>query len=385
VLFVLSLVLVFFGTVAQIDSGVWTVVSRYFRSFFVWIPFQLSVQFGQVFFGLPKTLHVPGSFPFPGGWLLGALLLVNLLAAHAVRFRLSWKRSGIWLIHGGLVVMMLGELVTGLFAAEGNMVITEGSSSNYVQDIRRSELAVVWPSRAEQGKDEVVVVPGSMLTPGTTLHNELLPFDVRVNRYMANSVLQSRATDDPPPGDMKGAGLRRVAVEQGEMAGASASQEVEHPSAYVTFLDKSTGQVLGEYLLSAYLEGQPLTAGKTTYDVSLRFKRTYKPYTLYLHEFRFDRYPGTSKPKNYSSRVQLTDDRGEDREVLIRMNEPLRHRGDALFQSNFDKETEDTTVLQVVRNPGWLMPYVSCAVVSLGMLVHFGIHLVGFLRRRAAV
>ena len=42
------------------------------------------------------------------------------------------------------------------------------------------------------------------------------------------------------------------------------------------------------------------------------------------------------------------------------------------------------TVLQVVRNPGWLMPYFSCALVSLGMLVHFGIHLVGFLRRRAA-
>ena len=35
VLFVLSMALVFFGTLAQIDNGIWTVVSAYFRSFFV--------------------------------------------------------------------------------------------------------------------------------------------------------------------------------------------------------------------------------------------------------------------------------------------------------------------------------------------------------------
>jgi len=37
----------------------------------------------------------------------------------------------------------------------------------------------------------------------------------------------------------------------------------------------------------------------------------------------------------------------------------------------------------VVRNPGWLMPYVSCILVAGGMLIHFGLHLIGFLRRRS--
>ena len=41
------------------------------------------------------------------------------------------------------------------------------------------------------------------------------------------------------------------------------------------------------------------------------------------------------------------------------------------------------TILQVVRNPGWLMPYVSCTLVTLGMLLHFGLQLVTFLVRRA--
>src|SRR5262245_1499963 len=39
-LFVLSLLLVFFGTLAQIDFGFWTVINTYFRWFWVWIPFQ---------------------------------------------------------------------------------------------------------------------------------------------------------------------------------------------------------------------------------------------------------------------------------------------------------------------------------------------------------
>ena len=41
-------------------------------------------------------------------------------------------------------------------------------------------------------------------------------------------------------------------------------------------------------------------------------------------------------------------------------------------------------MLQVVRNPGWMMPYVSCFMVSLGMALHFGLNLVQFLNRRAA-
>ena len=43
-----------------------------------------------------------------------------------------------------------------------------------------------------------------------------------------------------------------------------------------------------------------------------------------------------------------------------------------------------TTGLQVVKNPGWLLPYFSCFFVALGMLIHFGIHLVGFVSRSIA-
>src|SRR4051812_16416116 len=46
VLLGLSLFLVFAGTLAQIDAGIWSVVGQYFRSIVVWIPFQLFIKFG---------------------------------------------------------------------------------------------------------------------------------------------------------------------------------------------------------------------------------------------------------------------------------------------------------------------------------------------------
>ena len=45
--------------------------------------------------------------------------------------------------------MMLGELLTGLFAVEAFMSIETGKSTNYVEDQRNAELAVVRPLDSE--------------------------------------------------------------------------------------------------------------------------------------------------------------------------------------------------------------------------------------------
>ncbi len=104
---------------------------------------------------------------------------------------------------------------------------------------------------------------------------------------------------------------------------------------------------------------------------------------MYLHKFRHDLYPGTNTPKNFSSEIRLIDEsRNVDRSTVISMNNPLRYEGETFFQASF-LERDEGTVLQVVRNPAWTLPYIACTLVSLGMLVHFGTYLVTFLRRRA--
>jgi hypothetical protein len=378
VLFALSLVLVFCGTLAQVDNGVWTVVNNYFRWWYVWVPF-------QIFF--PRTIAVAGGFPFPGGWTIGLGLLLNLLAAHAVRFRLRWNRAGIITLHAGVILLLVGELVTGVFSVEGRMTIDEASSSNFIEDSRHYELAVI--DSSDSSGDVVVSIPGSRLRAGEIIRDDRLPFDIEVVRVMANSALDKRPTRTEPA--TAGLGRQVRAEPRGEVAGTDTEQKSDIPSAYITLKPKNGGEPLGTYLVSLWFSAvykippQPITVGDKRYTIDYRFRREYLPFSLRLIEFRFDRYPGTEIAKNFSSEVRLQDpETHDDRDVVIRMNAPLRYRGQTFYQSSFDDATEKTTVLQVVRNPGAWIPYVSCSLVFLGMLLHFGMNLAGFLNRRVA-
>ena len=82
--------------------------------------------------------------------MIGGLLMVNLLAAHAVRFQLKWKRAGIFLLHSGLIVLMLSEVIAGVMQVESRMTIEAGGSSNFIEDHRETELAVVAPADAKR-------------------------------------------------------------------------------------------------------------------------------------------------------------------------------------------------------------------------------------------
>jgi hypothetical protein len=129
-------------------------------------------------------------------------------------------------------------------------------------------------------------------------------------------------------------------------------------------------------------EPQRVTYQGRTWEISLRSKRTYHPFSLTLLRFSHDKYPGTEIPRNFSSRVRLRSDDGrDDREVTILMNSPLRHDGLTLYQAGFDNN-DSTTILQVVRNPSWLLPYLSCAMLFVGLMLEFCLALAGHFRRR---
>jgi len=69
--------------------------------------------------------------------------------------------------------------------------------------------------------------------------------------------------------------------------------------------------------------------------------------------------------------------------VLISMNQPLRYEGKAFYQASFGRN-DTLSVLQVVENPGWLLPYVSCIVVGAGLAIHFLFALFRSLKRAGA-
>jgi len=374
VIFALSMFLILAGTLAQVHDGIWTVVDDYFRSLSVTIPLQLFV---------PQDIaKIPGAIWFPGGLTLGVAMLVNLIAAHTVRFKFRKKRIGIILTHLGVILLLVGEFVTGFAAQEGNMTIREGETVNFVEDIRTSEIAIV--DQSMPSEDLVVVIPQRQLAKkNAKISHGLLPFTIAIDEWMPNSQILGPMQDQHDRKGRADSGMaRELAAFPVPRANGVDGATVDAPSAYVT-LSKGDRQ-LGTYLLSLFVnQPQAVEVDGKMYWISMRFKRTYKPYSLYLEDFKHDLFTGTQMARNYSSQVRLIDrNRNVDREVLIYMNHPLRHAGETFYQASFLQD-DAGTVLQVVKNPGWLIPYVSSGLITLGMLIHFGIRLVPALRRRS--
>ena len=122
----------------------------------------------------------------------------------------------------------------------------------------------------------------------------------------------------------------------------------------------------------------------------MRPERVYYPFSLELEKATHTVYEGTDIPKDFRSRVKLSNAQtGENREVEISMNHPLRYAGLTFYQYQMDAGQAArqagrplSSVLQVVHNPSWLTPYIGCAMVALGLIIQFMFHLTGFLSKR---
>lgn len=591
-LFGFSIFLILAGTLAQVELDIWDVVSDYFRCWFAWVPVRTFHPLFAPYLDLSGISTGIGMW-FPGGYLIGTLMALNLLSAHSLKFkiqakgsrltgglvvtaigavatwlviesghsnnsvqaatigwdtlwsllqflvvslllvtawgvvskwrenrtealslcgvsvglviaayflfnprqaliddsgmRILWqlvkgcgasvillagcmmlfrKRAGVVLLHAGVGLMMLNEVVVDTSHVETQMRINEGESVNYSDDIREFELAFV--NRDREDQDEEIIIPKAMIvaagrpdTPsGPELSDDEMPFDVEIVQFLQNSnvierrqlQIQIASTLGVPPFQVNtaddltdltsdttkvaevyedlektlgtslsaevrkrlvsiddvinyvfeewnpattGPGETMVVAETRAGAGTDSGGAVDLTAAYVRVTEKETGKELGTFLTGVFFElvkrsswtpNRVKVAGQT-WDINLRFKRYFKPYTVELKDVSKTDYVGTNTPRDYRSIVRIVDaEAKEDFEQHIWMNNPLRYSGETFYQSNYGPPDPDTgkesTTLAVVSNTGWLIPYVSCMIVATGMLAHFWIVMMRFLRRR---
>ena len=364
VLLALGIVLVFVATLAQTQLGVWGVHEKFFHTFIV------LYNLGGV------------SIPvFPGGYFIGGLLFINLVSSHLFRLQLTWRKFGIHLAHLGVILLLVGELLSGLWQEEFSMQIDTGETKNYAESFRNHELAFI--DATDPKFDDVVAVPEALLRPGNLDTNGKLPFRVAVRGYWPNADIFG---PKQPPGQIPGSTLANKDigpdVSLTPLVPSTKDDERNLPAASVELVGPDGG-TLGTWLLSAMLATpQTFDYAGHTWRMVLRLARDYQPFSLTLLKFSHDLYPGTDTPKNFSSEVRLKSDDGVDDGIkLIYMNNPLRYRGLTFYQASF-ANNDKTTILQVVRNPSWKLPYFSCLLVALGLVVQFGLSLVNFINRR---
>ena len=360
----LGCILVFWGTLAQVHLGLFKAQNEFFRSFLIyWQPAGASFQ-------IPI---------FPGGYLIGTVLLINLMAAHLRYYQPGKRKIGIALIHLGVVLLLFGQMLTDFLARESALHVRIGETRNYSEADRAYELAVI--DTTDKDFDKVVAIPCSVLVRRGTVGNPEMPFTVRSKSLYANSELtETQAAGFEPVKTTAGFG---AGFWWRELPRVTAMDRVDAPSAIVEITSPQGS--LGTFLVSALLnQPQSFTFNNRSYEMLLRPERFYMPFSLRLMEFHHDKYPGTDIPKNFSSRVRLQNlDNGENREVLIYMNNPLRYQGETFYQASYDPD-DGGSILQVVHNPSWLTPYFSCVMVGIGLLWQFLSHLIPFLKRRMA-
>lgn len=189
ILLALAMILVYVGSWAQMHADIYQVQKNYFHC---WLTF---IHPSTV---LPRlaghSWAVSGGLPFPGGYTIGLLLLVNLVAAQLSRVPFTWRRAGIHLAHLGVLLLLAGEAWSSVATVESRMVIREGESASYAEDVQRMELAFI--DRTPADREDVVALAASELRSGATVSDPRLPVQVRVDEWHRNSELSGPMSED---------------------------------------------------------------------------------------------------------------------------------------------------------------------------------------------
>jgi hypothetical protein len=399
VLLAFAIILIWVGTVAQADEGLYQAQSRYFKQW---------VVFGATMFGH----HVP--LILPGGYLLGTVLLVNLIAAHISRFQFTWKKLGIHVAHGGIILLLVGQLATDMFSRENQIRFAEGETKTYAESPANYEL--VFRTSVDANHNREIAIPAHLLAKGGEITDPQLPFTIRVKNYWHNSDPTFRAPmmQNGPPlttngvaadfdfreiPDAKSMDQRNVPTAVVEIAGPKGSfgnwviSDWMNEPAMIDILVTSYAEKYGSAMarsIGSHIQPQSIEFNGKEYTFFMRPERVYMPFSLTLLKATHSVYPGSDIPKDFRSHVRLQNAQtGENREVDVFMNSPLRYSGLTFYQYQMDAGEMVTeagrvpsSVLQVVHNPSWLTPYIGCGLVALGLVIQFMSHLIKFVSMR---
>ena len=339
------MVLVVLGTLAQKDMGLFAAQNKYFSSWIIWFYF----------------------LPFPGGRFTLMIISINLCFFFFNKNIWKIKKLGIIIIHTGGILLLVGGGVTAMFSSEGNMVIDEGTQSNYVEDYHYMELAVI--NVTATNFDDYIIFDQPLLNRDKILSHENFNFEIEVVKYFENCLPEKRSSM---------AGIQYRGMLKNFML-TELKQEKENNlnrPGLIYKINNTGTSVDGIYgIFLGQMVPQTISVNNQNYVITLRRQRTYLPFSIELLDFKKVLYPGTEIAKSYSSEINLLE-HGAARRILIQMNEPLRYKGYTFFQSSFIEGPEgETTVLAVVKNYGRLFPYISSIIMCIGLLFHLSLKL----------
>ena len=369
-------VLTWLATLEQIDNGLYPTLNKYFH----W----------KAVFLLPEIKGKIVPLPLPGGYWVGALLLLNLILGGVIRIRKGWNHAGNLISHFGIIFMLIGGGVAHHFSERGNMAVGEGESSNAAEDYFEY---VVELSEIKDGEAKsITVIRGDQindLRDGTTriLHLPKFPFDLEIGGYLDNAQPVSINERAPDRQQLQADGY--YLMEKPDEINAEANTA----GCYVRVVQRDGKKSAPIILAGASFHPFSVRLDDRVFTLDMRKRLWPMPFTVQLDKFTADFHPGTARPSKFVSEITRLEN-GAKANVTIQMNEPMRYEGLTFFQASYGPPGAGPgqkmySVFEIVRNPADKWPEYSLYIVSLGMLITFlqklGSHIAATSRKKRHV
>ncbi len=330
------MILLVIGTISQRYIGLYESERLFFSAWVVW--------FGPV--------PMPGTYPTLG------LLALALLAKISCKSKWVKQQAGIIITHIGALLLLFGGLVTAITSEEGYITLAEGQVINTVSDYHQREFAII-----KNGK-LLAAIAHNNLYDGLTVRPEGLPFVITIKTYCRHCVPQ--AIEKPLP-------QYRTIARKLTLLPAPLQKEDEDNMAGVIFsVTGADAEQDGIYIVYEPTPHQPtISIGNDTYMIAMRKTQRPLPFAVKLNKFQKFTHPGTNMAREYQSDITIIEANGLQWQHSIRMNEPLRTHGYTLYQSSFiDARGKPLSVLAVVKNHGFIFPYIASLIMAIGLLIH---------------
>jgi uncharacterized membrane protein YidH (DUF202 family) len=337
----LLFILTLWGTIAQIDQGLYQAQHRFF---------------------FPWGFAALGFIPFPGAKLVLWVLFINLMCVTMVRFVFKWSYLGILVIHLGLLTYFVAALITYQSMKESNVTLLEEGGTNLSSSYMDWEIAL-WKSEETKERHttafdvknqrEEVVLPGPKIK-------------IFFETYYPNASAFTAQGEIPESGVLNVSGIVSLTARPLER------EPEKNIPGVVLKIEDSLEKKHHVILFGSEINPTTIAVNGQAYHVQLRRKRFVLPFVITLKEFTKKMHPGTEIAKSYQSLVSISHD-DVIRDVLIYMNHPLRFKDYTLYQASYsiDQMGRERSTLAVVKNSGKFLPYAASLITFAGLVIHF--------------
>ncbi len=339
----LLFILTFWGTIAQVQQGLYAAQDRFFNSFF---------------------FLAAGFIPFPGAQLVLWVFFLNLICMMVLTFKkyLRWENSGLLIIHLGLILYFIAAFMIFHVSQESNVHLAEGEGTNVSTSYQDWELAY-WQG---EGKERLVTAfDTKKFKQGFQVPLEDKDFILAVKEFYLNSDAFSDSSVRAGQAILNATGITLLTDKP-------VNKEREQNVEGGVFDLKANNKSYTLILYGAESQATPVDIAGHVYYFILRHKRFPLPFTIRLDHFKAEYHPGTDMAKSYESLVSITTGTLE-RQVRIYMNNPLRYKDYTVYQASYDTDSmgRQSSTLAVVRNYARILPYIACFAVFFGLALHF--------------